>query len=181
MTQIRLPNRRVMQTSFIVDDLDDACMRWVRTTGIGPFLTVRNIPLTDFTYRGDKGEGIDFSVAIAQSGGVQIELVQQHCDRPSAYRDLIAKGAQGFHHICFYCDDAADYEATCDWYDRQGFVTAIDGRMGDMRFRYIDTSAAIGCMVELIDNHPMQTDFFGRIIDSAKDWDGVTDPVRAGF
>ena len=78
-----------MQAAFIVDDVEAAALRWVRTTGIGPFLHVPHIQLAEYDYRGERRSGLDFSVALAQSGGVQIELIQQHCDNPSAYRDTI--------------------------------------------------------------------------------------------
>ncbi|TAL01901.1 MAG: VOC family protein, partial [Rhodospirillaceae bacterium] len=143
-----------------------------------PFFLVPHLEINDIVYRGKKGMGIEFSLAIAQSGGVQIELVQQHCDRPSAYRDTIAKGEQGFHHICFYLDN---YDATYDRYVKQGFVAAVDGLFGNTRFSYIDTSASIGCMVELIEHNEVQTNFFQRIIDGANGWDGKTDPIRPGF
>ena len=59
--------------------------------------------------------------------------------------------------------------------------TIVDGTFGGYRFSYIDTSAAIGCMVELIEANPLQTDFFERIAAAAEGWDGVTDPIRPGF
>ena len=31
---------------------------------------------------------VDMQIAVAQAGPVQIELIQQHCDRPSVYREL---------------------------------------------------------------------------------------------
>jgi len=172
------PCRRLLQSSFVVDDLEQACLKWVETTGIGPFLLVSHIKLEELSYRGRPGSSLDFSVAIAQGGGVQVELVQQHCDNPSAYRDLIAKGERGFHHIGFYPDD---YDATYAFYARQGHQPAVEGVFGDKRFVYFDTNAAIGCMVELIEQNPIQSDFFARIEAAAKNWDGVTDPIRPGF
>lgn len=172
------PERRVMQLAMVVPDIEAACRQWTRTTGIGPFFHVPNISLTEINYRGVASSGLEFSVAIAQSGGVQIELIQQHCDRPSAYRDLIARGASGFHHIGLYCDD---YDASFAWYAGQGYVAAVDGKFGEMRFAYFDTSADIGCMVELIEQNAVQSEFFARIVAAAEDWDGVSDPIRPGF
>jgi len=117
-------------------------------------------------------------VALAQSGGIQIELIQQHCDSPSAYRDTIAKGAQGFHHLAIYCDD---YDAAYAHYRDKGFIASVDGKFGPLRFSYIDTSSAIGCMIELVEQHESQTEFFQRIAAAAESWDGVTDPLRPGF
>lgn len=173
-----VPGRHFMQVAFMVDDLEEAALRWVRTTGVGPFLTVPNIQLAEYDYRGRKSSGLDFSVAIAQSGALQIELVEQHCDSPSAYRDTIAKGQTGFHHLAVY---VADYDAAYRHYRDQGFVSAVDGVFGQMRFSYIDTSAALGCMIELIEEDAFETEFFERIAKAAADWDGVTDPVRLGM
>ncbi|MDR2857022.1 MAG: VOC family protein [Novosphingobium sp.] len=173
-----VPGPHFMQVAFIVEDLEAAALNWIRTTGIGPFFTVPHIQLAEYDYRGVKGSGLDFSVAIAQSGGIQIELIQQHCDSPSAYRDTIARGQQGFHHLAIYCED---YDAAYAHYSAQGFNPAVSGIFGPLRFSYFDTSAAIGCMVELIEEDPTETDFFKRIAAAAEGWDGVTEPLRPGF
>ncbi|MFM5929774.1 MAG: VOC family protein [Novosphingobium sp.] len=170
--------RHFMQAAFMVDDLEAACMNWIRTTGIGPFLLVPHVVLAEYDYHGRKSQGLDFSVALAQSGGVQIELIQQHCDSPSAYRDTIAKGQGGFHHFAVY---TPDYDGTYRHYKDQGFVSSVDGVFGKMRFSYFDTSAAIGCMVELVEEDPDQTEFFKRVAAAAEGWDGVSDPIRPGF
>jgi Glyoxalase/Bleomycin resistance protein/Dioxygenase superfamily len=172
------PNRRVMQASWVVPDLREAALNWVRTTGIGPFLQVPDIKLDTIRYRGGAPGPIHFSVALAQAGDLQIELVQQHCDHPSAYRDLVNGNERGFHHLAVYCQD---YDADLAFYIDGGFQPAVEGMFGDMRFAYIDTSATIGCMIELIEHHPLQDDFFARIRAAADGWDGVTDPIRPGF
>jgi len=173
-----VPGRHFMQVAMMVDDIPTAVAAWTKTTGIGPFLHVPHVVLEEYGYRGQASSGLDFSVAIAQSGGVQIELVQQHSDHPSAYRDTIAAGKGGFHHLALYTED---YDADYARYTEQGFVAAVDGTFGGYRFSYIDTSAAIGCMVELIEANPLQTDFFERIAAAAEGWDGVTEPLRPGF
>ena len=173
-----VPGKHFMQAAFIVEDIEAACMNWVRTTGVGPFLLVPHIRVDEYDYRGARASGLEFSVAIAQSGGVQIELIEQHCDSPSAYRDTIARGASGFHHLAVYTND---YDGVCRHYHDEGFVSAVDGLFGTMRFSYIDTSPAIGCMVEVIDEDPVQADFFQRIAAAAEGWDGKTDPIRPGF
>ena len=172
-----VPGSHVMQVAFMVEDLEAACMHWVQAVGIGPFLTVPHVVLEEYTYCGAPASGLDFSVAIAQWGGVQIELIQQHCDNPSAYRDTIAKGQGGFHHLAVY---TADYDATRARYVDQGFVAAVEGSFGGFRFCYIDTSAALGCMIELIEENPLQGAFFARVAAASESWDG-TDPIRPGF
>jgi hypothetical protein len=168
----------LMQAAFIVNDVEAAARAWIAATGIGPFFMAPHIQLAELDYRGQPAEGLDFSVALAQSGGTQIELIQQHCDRPSAYRDTIASGTQGFHHFCIYTDD---YDATRQRYIDQGFVSAVDGKFGAMRFCYVDTSPALGCMIEIVEQAEVQSEAFTRIAQAAVDWDGVTDPIRQLF
>lgn len=172
------PGPQFMQVAFIVEDLEAAAKAWIAATGIGPFFRIDHITLDEVTYRGAPAPGADFSVALAQSGGMQIELIQQHCDTPSAYRDTIAKGTGGFHHLCIY---TADYDATRQRYIDQGFVSAIDAAFGAMRFCYIDTAAALGCMIEIVEEDALQTAAFRRIAEGAAGWDGVTDPIRPLF
>ncbi|WP_232332867.1 VOC family protein [Novosphingobium aquimarinum] len=173
-----VPSKQFMQIAFVVEDLHESCREWIRATGIGPFLEVPHIVLEEFDYRGIKSTGLDFSVAIAQSGGVQIELIEQHGEVPSAYRDTIAKGQSGFHHLAIYTDA---YDHVYARYMDEGFLTAVNGTFGGYRFSYIDTSPAIGCMVELIEANSLQGDFFARIAAAADGWDGKTDPIRPGF
>jgi hypothetical protein len=169
-------NRRVIQASWVVDDIERTALEWVRATGIGPFFLFSKIPVEEPTYRGTPTT-IDFSVAIAQAGDLQIELVSQQSDGPSAYRDLIAKGRSGFHHVALYCHD---YDADLRAYVERGFVPAVEGQFAGKRFCYVDTSAALGCMVELIEDSPVQVEFFARIAAAARDWDGQQ-PIRRAF
>jgi hypothetical protein len=169
-------NRRVIQASWVVDDLEATARSWIETTGIGPFYLFENIPVEEPRYRGAL-IALEFSVAIAQAGDVQIELVSQQNDGPSAYRDLIASGESGFHHVALYCKD---YDADLRTYVERGFIPAVEGKFAGKRFCYVDTSAAIGCMVELIEDSPIQLEFFAKIANAARDWDG-RDPIRRAF
>jgi hypothetical protein len=66
-------------------------------------------------------------------------------------------------------------------YTKKGFAGALDGMFGGVRFAYIDTRQAIGCMVELIEENSVPTDFFQRIAVAAEGWDGISDPLRPAF
>lgn len=176
MSALPTEQRRAMQSAWVVDDIEAACLKWVETTGIGPFYIFPHLQL-EVSYRG-KPSTIDFSVASAQAGDVQIELIQQHCDTPSAYRDQFKRGEQGHHHMAIY---VADYDAALAHYTNQGFVAATAGLFGEMRFCYVDTRDAIGCMIEIIQHDPIQDAIFERISEGAKNWDGVTDPIRQGM
>lgn len=170
-------NRRVMQNSWVVPDIHAAMRQWTLATGIGPFFLVEGFQLDEQRYRGEPSPGVACSFALAQAGEVQIELVCQHNDVPSAYRDTIPAGRTGFHHVALYCHD---YDRDLADYLAAGHELAFSGSAGGKRFCYIDTSPSLGCMVELIEHSDLQQEFFGRIRAAAIDWDG-SDPIRAAF
>lgn len=165
------PDQTILQFSWVVPDLEEAARRWHRTTGVGPFLVNRHLRIADPLYRGTP-QVTDFSTAIAQAGPVQIELVEQHDDTPSCYRDTVAKGREALHHVAIVSDD---YERAVAHYTDQGFVLASEGRFGDVRFCYVDTSAVIGHMVEILEDKPTIRRFFSAVTRAAETWD--RDPV----
>lgn len=138
---------RFYQMGYVVDDLEEAVQRWQRTTGAGPFQWLRDVQVDDGQYRGGPSNAA-FSVALAQCGNMQIELIAQHNDAPSCYRDLFAPGQEGLHHLavrteCFD-EDVGRYQAA-------GFSSAFSGIYESIRFAYVDTSPALGFMLELVE------------------------------
>jgi methylmalonyl-CoA/ethylmalonyl-CoA epimerase len=57
--------------------------RWIATARAGPFFVNAHAGVENTRYRGEP-MAIDFSGALAQAGPMQIELIQQHSDTPSA-------------------------------------------------------------------------------------------------
>jgi hypothetical protein len=158
---------RIIQYAWVVPDLAEAARRWHAATGIGPFLVNRDLKLDEPRYR-SRPSSTRFSTAVAQHGDVQIELVEQLDDTASAYRDTVAAGATGFHHIAFI---AADFAADLAHYTDQGFAVAADGLFGPMRYAYVDTSATLGHMVEIVEDKPGIRAFFAAVRKAAERWD----------
>lgn len=165
---VPLSARAIMQFSWVVVDLDEAMQRWHKISGVGPFLVQRHIKINEPRYRGKPG-AVDFSVAIGQAGPVQIELVQQHDDKPSCYRDTVPFGREAMHHVAIV---AEDYDAALASYLDQGFAEASGGLFGDVRFSYIDTSAALGHMTEIVEAKEALLRFFAKIKRDSETWDG---------
>ena len=166
--------KRFFQAAWIVNDINETAERWIKTFGVGPFFVFDEITLEDLTYRGEPAE-MEFSAALAQAGDLQIELIQQGCNSPSAYRDLFPMGKQGFHHVAVFSDD---YDAEIASYREQGFEVATAGRAGPMRYCYVDTSPVMGFMIEVLERNDPFIQAFGQIADAAKGWDG-SNPIRS--
>jgi len=172
-----LPKNRAnhfFQAAWIVNDLREAAERWIKTFGVGPFFVFDEITLEDLTYRGQPAE-MEFAAALAQAGDLQIELIQQSCDNPSAYRDLFARGKEGFHHLAVFSDD---YDAEIASYREQGFEVATAGRAGPMRYCYVDTSPVMGFMIEILEKNDPFIQAFGQVAEASKGWDG-SKPIRS--
>ena len=86
------------QMGYVVRDIEGAMRYWIDVCGVGPWFYVDKLPVTTFTYRGARHDGIHLSIALANSGEVQVELIQQRCDTPSMGRDFLAAGREGLQH-----------------------------------------------------------------------------------
>lgn len=173
---MRLPSstpqrQHFVQIAYHVADLDEAMPRFAQLMGIGPFLVRRHIGLSPVSYRGSDS-ALDISAAHAQAGPVQVELVMQHCDNRSAFRDMFDPDAEGLHHVALFPED---YDAMITHYRRLGYEVATELVTPEKRgAAYIDTVAALGHMVEVYRVNDTLYKFYRAVADAARDWDGKT-------
>ena len=66
----------IRQLGYVVPDIEAAMDHWSRVLGVGPFFYAPRVPVEKFTYKGEPSSPIT-SVALANSGPVQVELIQQ--------------------------------------------------------------------------------------------------------
>jgi catechol 2,3-dioxygenase-like lactoylglutathione lyase family enzyme len=154
-----LPGNSIVQVAWVVNDLASAIERFRKTLNTGPFTVFEHIQLNDFLYRG-KPLSADFSMAAVQAGDVQLELIEQHDDTASVYRDLYPRGQEGFHHVAVLVPDVAAEVAR---YTAQGFEIGCQGRFGDSGFAYVDTSPVLGHMVEVLPDNAAMRAFFDTV------------------
>lgn len=164
----------VRQIGYVVPNLDEAIESWVRNAGIGPFFRLDHMPLTTFRVRGRETH-VDLSVACAQSGEVQIELIEQHNPEPSPYKDFLDRNGEGLQHFGVW---SSDYEADIARLLGQGHQIAFDGAVGGAtRFTYFDSPFSPGTYMEVADFSGGLSSLCNQIREAALDWDGG-DPVR---
>ena len=167
----------ILQSGWVVRDIDEALEHWLKK-GAGPFWVGRNLWDFDFQYRGNPTH-LDLSVAWGQLGGIQIELVQQHNDAPSAFRDSfpgqIPGGPGAFQHMGLF---NPSYEQAYNDVVAQGYECALRGVSNGTRFAYMDTREPFGFMIELTEMTPAIVEFYGEVERAAKDWDG-SNPIRS--
>ena len=138
----------VVQNCYVVRNLEEACERFARLYGIGPFVGGgEGGVLENHVYRGTPAEPIHLRAAFAQSGELNIELIEVVSSGPSAIHDMFPNGETGFHHVAVF---ANDYEADRDRFVSLGMPVASEFTiMGGLRICYLDARDTLGHMIEL--------------------------------
>lgn len=170
-----LRNRDYMQLCWVVPDLEASIEHWVRSTGAGPFFVFEGLHFDDGIYRGQASDIQQCRAAIGQFGEMQIELVVPADSGPGVWTDVVPRGRTGFHHVGLYC---TDYDSERAAYLADGSEMAFEGLMMGARTCYIDTTATLGFMTELITANPVAQSVFAQFREASEGWDG-TDPIRS--
>ena len=163
----------IRQVGHVVRDIDHAIAAWV-AMGVGPWYVVRD-RVQRAVYRGKPCE-ITMSIALANSGELQLELIAQHDDTPSIFTEFLDAHAEGFHQFAWW---VRDFDETVAAAQAAGWpVVWTGGEDTATRFAYVEpppgSPATIYELMELTEATEGMGAFFR---DAAKDWDG-TDPVR---
>jgi catechol 2,3-dioxygenase-like lactoylglutathione lyase family enzyme len=164
----------IRQNGYVVHDIEAALQHWTGVLGVGPFFHFARVPIEDFRYRGEPSP-IEVSIALANSGPLQIELIQQRNDAPSMYRDFLAAGHAGLQHVAYWTET---FDADLERLGAAGLEIGQSGAIGaNGRFVYFDTESHPGTVVELSEVSGAKGRFFRHIAESAQSWDG-SEPIR---
>ncbi|MDE1567685.1 VOC family protein [Aquabacter sp. P-9] len=164
----------IRQAGYVVEDIEAAMDYWSRVLGIGPWFYNPRVPIVNYTYHGEPYE-VHNSVALANSGPLQMELIQTRNDAPSMYRDFLKAGRTGLQHVAYWTET---YDADLARLLAQGFKPAMSGEVGEKgRFIYFDTEYHPGTVIELSEVAGPKGKLFKLIREASIGWDG-TDPVR---
>jgi catechol 2,3-dioxygenase-like lactoylglutathione lyase family enzyme len=164
----------IRQLGYVVDDIEAAMDHWSRVLGVGPFFYNPRVPIENYFYQGARYEPHN-SVALANSGPLQIELIQTRNDVPSMYRDFRQAGHRGLQHVAYWTDN---YDADLERLTAQGFEPVMGGEVGERgRFVYFGTEHHPGTVIELSEVTGPKGKMFDLIRSASQGWDG-SDPVR---
>lgn len=166
---------KVCQNGYVVRDIEAALKHWTDVLGVGPFFYIDRVKCDWFTYRG-KPSPVEMSIALANTGDLQIELIQQRNDAPSMYLDFLNAGREGLQHMSYW---TVNYQADYDRALAAGYKVGHEGQIGGEqgRFVYFDTETHPGTVIEMSDISGAKGKFFAHIRRAAESWDG-TDPIR---
>lgn len=165
----------IRQVAYIVTDIEAAMAHWSEVLGVGPWFYNPRVPIRNYHYRGQHYEPHN-SVALANAGGLQIELLQTRNDVPSMYRDFRLAGHQGVQHVAYWSEN---FDTDLARAEAAGFRVCMGGEVGDNgRFVYFeDRSSLPGTTIELSEVAGPKGRLFTMIREASLNWDG-RDPVR---
>lgn len=166
---------QVYQVAYTVRDLQAAMDHWLEQTPTGPFFLFEHFEFVDPVYRG-KPANVDISIALGFTGGLCIELIQQHDRNPSVYQEEIDRRGYGQHHIAVL---EPDVDGRIEQYEKNGSPCLFRGAFAmGAQVAYLDTRDSLGCMLELVESNDVTRAVVQDMQQAHAEWDG-RDPVRA--
>jgi hypothetical protein len=163
----------VTQNGYVVRDVDEAMAQWI-SLGVGPFFVIPEVVFESFVCRGRQSDP-RLKIALANSGDLQIELIEQTNDAPSFYKDFIEDRGPGLHHLSVWTET---FDADMARYGALGFEPFVNGalppRLGFAFFEGVTHNGAIMEVFELTRDVKAR---FAAIREAAENWDG-SDPIR---
>ena len=165
----------IRQLGYVVPDIEAAMRHWTAVMGVGPFFYADRVPMEDFFFDGAHYETHN-SVALANSGPMQIELIQPRDDVPSMYRDFLQAGFSGLQHVAFW---TKQFDAQLAAMQERGLTVKMGGKVGENgRFVYFAEEAHPGTVIELSEISGPKGRLFDAIRRAAETWTGE-EPVRS--
>ena len=142
---IKLPP--VEQVGIVVRDMNKAIEFYSTVFGLGPFQEME-YSLEGVLYRG-KPSGCRIKTATAQSGPIEIELIQV-LEGETPHTEFLRDKGEGLHHLRFRVDDLDGKLAE---YAEQGIEPVWQHSMPELgvSWAYLNTDTIGGTMIELIE------------------------------
>lgn len=166
----------VIQVAFIVPDIHAAMASYTKQFRIGPWFLFEHFEFDWLKYRGEP-TNLDVSLAMGFSGGMMFELIQQHDDLQSVYRETLERRGYGFHHLAVALAPAS-YDDRLQEYLDAGATLALEGSVAvGGRAAYVDFGELLPGMIELVEMNDKVEQLFTHVRTANLGWDG-SDPVR---
>lgn len=162
---------KIVQTAFVVRDIHTSMATYASKMKIGPWFVMERFTPGEAHYRGEP-TNLLISVAFAFRDAAMFELIEQHDDSPSVFREVIEQRGYGLHHIGL---TTRTYDALFASHIRAGFECVFSARTTG-RLAFFAT-ADLAHMVELLELDPKRRRFFAAIAQAAAAWDGAK-PIR---
>jgi catechol 2,3-dioxygenase-like lactoylglutathione lyase family enzyme len=167
------PPGTVIQYAYTVPDLQTAIDAYVDRLGVGPWFKRGPFTPASASYRGAPCE-MTITLARAFAGDTMIELIEQHNEAPSIFREVIEQQGYGFHHFAIA---TTDFDAELE---RLGYPVVFEDRApSGARIVYVDSTVDLPGFLEVVEMNESMEQLYEQFRSAAASWDG-SDAVRDG-
>ena len=149
MTNQALGTTMITQVGVIVADIETKAKAWADVLG----LPVPEIIITDVVdvaqteYEGESTPA-RAKLAFLHLGQVDLELIEP-IDGPSTWKDQLDQHGESLHHIAFVINGMQEKVA---YLDTKGLPLVQRGEYTGGRYAYVDGTAKLGAVLELLEN-----------------------------
>ncbi|UCG84423.1 MAG: VOC family protein, partial [Dehalococcoidia bacterium] len=143
MPRLKLPH--VEQIGIVVHDVDKTIDFFSSVFGWGPW-SVIELDMKDSIYRGTVCDA-RAKIAFAQSGSVELELIQV-LEGETIHTEFLREKGEGLHHLRFKVDDL---DAKLADLAKEGIEVTFRKNINGVDFAYLNTDMFGGIIVELIE------------------------------
>jgi catechol 2,3-dioxygenase-like lactoylglutathione lyase family enzyme len=169
---------QIRQAGYVVRDIEASMAYWSEMLGVGPWFYNPRVPIRNYRYQGQAYD-VHNSVALANSGHLQVELIQTRNDAPSMYRNFMQAGNLGLQHVAYWTEQ---FDEDLERLTAEGFEIEMSGEVGERgRFVYFEPrphpGMHPGTVIELSEVAGPKGRLFRMIREASEGWDG-RDPVR---
>ena len=153
----------VFQVALVVRDLKATMAEYVDRMGIGPWRVMHFGPprMTEMRLRGEP-TSFSMDIAIAFTGDTMWELIEP-VDGPSIYKEFLDEHGEGLHHVLVR-HEGLDFDAAVARFGQAGCPPLMEGRLGEIRFAYVETEGPLKTTIELMDRprdaSPIEPDYW---------------------
>jgi len=166
----------VRQIGLMSRDIDRSMRYFVDAWGMGPWFVLRNQKVS-MLYDGAPRE-LEVSIAMANCGDLQFEIVAQHDDTPSLYRHALQQTPElHVQHVAVWTDDVNGVERSAH---AKGWSSVFETLSGAGRSVFVIHPSEPKVCIEISDRDPFKVRVRESIRRVASDWDG-DHPIREGF
>ena len=162
------------QVGYVTTDLMKTITHFIDNARIGPWFVAADRYLRQVNYRGTIMD-VKLSTAHANSGGMQIEIIEPGPLQQSIYSEWLAHGERTLvQHLAFW---VPDFQAAFRLATARGYEAILHGSAAQGGFAYFQHPAMPEFTLEATEITPARMGKYQLIAQAAANWDGA-DPVR---
>ncbi len=143
---------KVSQIGIVVPDIGKAVGYYSKLLNIRPWFRSKT-KSNDATFKGESFP-LELDIALAFSGGVEIELIQMLTDRECIYSDIMKKQGGGLHHIGAmvwgFDQKLEQMKVAGIGVIQSGVIKTVGGAV--TKYAYMDTVSTCGIISEIIES-----------------------------